>query len=53
MSFAWVSGKPVSMTNQQGTTFYYVTNYRGDVIRIIDTAGKRWRVTNTILGGML
>ncbi|TYS63661.1 DNRLRE domain-containing protein [Sutcliffiella horikoshii] len=39
-SFTWLSGKPVSMTNQQGTTFYYVTNYRGDVSKIIDTTGK-------------
>jgi RHS repeat-associated protein len=30
-------GKPVSMTNASGTTFYYVTNFRGDVIRIMDS----------------
>ncbi|WP_052314843.1 RHS repeat-associated core domain-containing protein [Desulfosporosinus meridiei] len=28
------------MTNASGTTFYYVTNFRGDVIRIMDGNGN-------------
>lgn len=38
-TFTWADGKPVSMTNASGTTFYYVTNFRGDVIRIMDGNG--------------
>ncbi|AFQ43995.1 RHS repeat domain-containing protein [Desulfosporosinus meridiei] len=39
-TFTWADGKPVSMTNASGTTFYYVTNFRGDVIRIMDGNGN-------------
>ena len=35
-SFTWANGKPVSMTNASGTSFYYVTNFRGDIVRIMD-----------------
>nr|WP_275900392.1 RHS repeat-associated core domain-containing protein [Anoxybacillus rupiensis] len=38
-AFTWANGKPNTVTNQNGNTFYYVTNYRGDVIRIVDENG--------------
>ncbi|MED5053279.1 RHS repeat-associated core domain-containing protein [Anoxybacillus rupiensis] len=38
-AFTWANGKPNTVTNQNGNTFYYVTNYRGDVVRIIDENG--------------
>ncbi|MRX56156.1 DNRLRE domain-containing protein [Bacillus idriensis] len=38
-SFTWVNGKPVSLTNKNGNTFYYVTNYHGDVLQIVDGNG--------------
>lgn len=38
-SFTWASGKPVSLTNRNGTTYYYVTNYHGDVLQIVDSNG--------------
>lgn len=34
-AFTWTNGKPNTVTNSNGNTFYYVTNYRGDVVRII------------------
>ncbi|MED5052163.1 RHS repeat-associated core domain-containing protein [Anoxybacillus rupiensis] len=38
-AFTWANGKPNTVTNANGDTFYYVTNYRGDVVRIIDENG--------------
>ncbi|MCZ0756645.1 RHS repeat-associated core domain-containing protein [Anoxybacillus sp. J5B_2022] len=38
-AFTWVNGKPNTVTNANGDTFYYVTNYRGDVVRIVDENG--------------
>uniref|UniRef100_UPI0004898B68 RHS repeat domain-containing protein n=1 Tax=Anoxybacteroides tepidamans TaxID=265948 RepID=UPI0004898B68 len=38
-AFTWANGKPNTVTNQNGDTFYYVTNYRGDVVRIVDENG--------------
>ncbi|ANB57545.1 RHS repeat-associated core domain protein [Anoxybacillus sp. B7M1] len=38
-AFTWASGKPNTVTNQNGNTFYYVTNYRGDVVRMVDENG--------------
>ena len=38
-AFTWAHGKPNTVTNQNGDTFYYVTNYRGDVVRIVDENG--------------
>ncbi|MDE8564284.1 hypothetical protein PNH38_10385 [Anoxybacillus rupiensis] len=35
----WTSDKPNTVTNQNGDPFYYVTNYRGYVIRIVDENG--------------
>ncbi|MBB3909357.1 RHS repeat-associated core domain-containing protein [Anoxybacteroides rupiense] len=37
--FTWANGKPNTVTNANGDTFYYVINYRGDVIRIVDENG--------------
>ncbi|MEL1136603.1 RHS repeat-associated core domain-containing protein [Desulfitobacterium sp. THU1] len=39
-AFTWANGKPVSLTDSTGTTYYYVTNYRGDVVRIVDAVGN-------------
>ncbi|GGJ65273.1 RHS repeat-associated protein [Anoxybacillus voinovskiensis] len=38
-AFTWANGKPNTVTNANGDTFYYVTNYRGDVVRIVDENG--------------
>ncbi|MED5053273.1 RHS repeat-associated core domain-containing protein, partial [Anoxybacillus rupiensis] len=38
-AFTWANGKPNTVTNQNGNTFYYVTNYRGDVVRMVDENG--------------
>ncbi|RHW36022.1 hypothetical protein D1B31_18215 [Neobacillus notoginsengisoli] len=38
-AFTWIDGKPKTVTNSQGQTFFYITNYRGDVVRVIDEAG--------------
>jgi RHS repeat-associated protein len=38
-AFTWANGKPNTVTNASGDTFYYVTNYRGDVVRIVDENG--------------
>jgi RHS repeat-associated protein len=38
-AFTWVNGKLNTVTNASGDTFYYVTNYRGDVVRIVDENG--------------
>ncbi|WP_221212171.1 RHS repeat-associated core domain-containing protein, partial [Anoxybacteroides rupiense] len=38
-AFTWANGKPNTVTSGNGDTFYYVTNYRGDVVRIIDENG--------------
>ena len=37
--FTWANGKPNTVTNANSDTFYYVTNYRGDVVRIVDENG--------------
>ncbi|MEM5816411.1 MAG: RHS repeat-associated core domain-containing protein [Desulfitobacterium hafniense] len=39
-AFTWANGKPVSLTDSTGTSYYYVTNYRGDVVRIVDAGGN-------------
>lgn len=39
-AFTWVEGLPNTVTNSNGQTFFYITNYRGDVVKIIDDAGK-------------
>jgi RHS repeat-associated protein len=38
-TYTWAGGKPVSMTDQNNVTYYPITNYRGDVVQIVDTAG--------------
>ncbi|WP_198020503.1 RHS repeat-associated core domain-containing protein [Anoxybacteroides tepidamans] len=38
-AFTWANGKPNTVTNANGDTFYYVTNYRGDIVRIVDENG--------------
>ncbi|WP_059171999.1 DNRLRE domain-containing protein [Bacillus sp. FJAT-27445] len=38
-AFTWIDGKPKTVTNKQGQTFFYITNYRGDVVSIIDDTG--------------
>jgi len=35
----WLDSKPISLTNSAGAVFYYITNYRGDVVRIVDANG--------------
>jgi len=35
----WANGQPVSLTNKDGKTFYYITNYRGDILQILDQNG--------------
>ncbi|WP_391202755.1 RHS repeat domain-containing protein [Psychrobacillus sp. L4] len=37
----WGNGKPIFLTNSAGNTYYYVTNYRGDVIQIVDPSGNK------------
>ncbi|MGE4273545.1 MAG: DNRLRE domain-containing protein [Desulfitobacterium sp.] len=39
-AFTWANGMPVSLTDSTGITYYYVTNYRGDVVRIVDAGGN-------------
>ncbi|MCM3598096.1 DNRLRE domain-containing protein [Metabacillus idriensis] len=39
-SFTWAKGKPISLTNKNGTSYYYVTNFRGDVLKIVDLNGN-------------
>ncbi|MED4404101.1 DNRLRE domain-containing protein [Metabacillus fastidiosus] len=39
-TFTWTNGKPVSMTNREGKSFYYITNYHGDIIQIVDENGS-------------
>ena len=38
-AFTWINGRPNTVTNSQGQTFFYITNYRGDVVRIVDGTG--------------
>jgi hypothetical protein len=38
-TITWANGKPVSFTNKAGSTFFYITNYRGDDIQIVDQNG--------------
>jgi RHS repeat-associated protein len=38
-TITWANGKPVSFTNKAGVTYFYITNYRGDVIQIVDQNG--------------
>ncbi|WP_369824129.1 RHS repeat domain-containing protein [Anoxybacillus sp. UARK-01] len=38
-AFTWANGKPNTVTNANDDTFYYVTNYRGDVVRMVDENG--------------
>lgn len=38
-AITWNNGKVVSLTNGAGETFEYVTNYRGDVVQILDENG--------------
>ncbi|WP_161491036.1 hypothetical protein [Anoxybacillus sp. UARK-01] len=38
-AFTWANGKPNTVTNANGDTFYYVINYRGDVVGIVDKNG--------------
>lgn len=38
-AITWNNGKVVSLTNAADETFEYVTNYRGDVVRILDANG--------------
>jgi RHS repeat-associated protein len=38
-TITWANGKPVSFTNKAGNTYFYITNYRGDVIQIVDQNG--------------
>jgi YD repeat-containing protein len=38
-TITWANGKPVSFTNIAGVTYFYITNYRGDVIQIVDQNG--------------
>jgi RHS repeat-associated protein len=38
-TITWANGKPVSFTNKAGVTYFYITNYRGDVVQIVDQNG--------------
>ncbi|MGM0924056.1 MAG: RHS repeat domain-containing protein [Bacillota bacterium] len=38
-SFTWSDGKPISLTNKNGNIYYYVTNYHGDILQIVDSNG--------------
>jgi len=38
-AFTWQEGEPIRVTNQNGETFFYVTNHRGDAICIVDDNG--------------
>ncbi|WP_391202749.1 RHS repeat domain-containing protein [Psychrobacillus sp. L4] len=37
----WGNGKPMFLTDSVGNTYYYVTNYRGDVVQIVDASGNK------------
>ncbi|MRX74379.1 hypothetical protein GJU40_19860, partial [Bacillus lacus] len=39
-TFTWAYNKPLSVTNREGKVFYYLTNYRGDIIGIEDSLGN-------------
>ena len=39
-TITWDNGRPVTLTNQSGASFNYVTNLRGDVVRLTDAAGN-------------
>ena len=39
-AFAWYNGKLVSVTNAAGEEFEAITNYRGDVIQLVDATGE-------------
>jgi RHS repeat-associated protein len=38
-AITWSGASPVMLANAVGETFYYVTNYRGDVVNILDEDG--------------
>jgi RHS repeat-associated protein len=40
-AFTWNNGEPLTVTNEQGETFLYVTNQRGDVVQIVDKNGAQ------------
>jgi RHS repeat-associated protein len=37
----WGNGVPMILSTGSGATYYYVTNYRGDVVQIVDSNGAK------------